>query len=357
MTRQTWTALVSALTFVALAALLAVVGVPYVAWSPGGTHNTLGDVPVKAGEPGHGQPMIQISGTPTYPTTGELDLTTVSVTSAASRLSLPEALAAYWLPDRDTLPRDSVYPPGTSADDAQQRESQLMTGSQDNAIVAALREAGQPVIERPMITAVTIGAPAYGKLEPGDLILSIGDTTIKKVDDVGTAIRSYAVGDPVRFVVSRQGQGKTIVVNTAASGGQSGVPVVGITVGTGYSYEPDISFDLGEQIGGPSAGLVFALAIYDKITPGPLLDGRHVAATGSITATGTVGPIGGIQQKIAGAQRAGASVFLVPIDNCKDLAGIDTQLSLVKVETLDSAVTALGQIGALGPQAPGLPRC
>jgi PDZ domain-containing protein len=209
----------------------------------------------------------------------------------------------------------------------------------------------------PMITAVTVGAPAHGKLQPGDLIVSVGDVEIKQVADVGTAIREYEVGQLVTFVVLRQGVRTKVEVNTASSPGQTDVPVVGITVGIGYSYQPRISFDIGERLGGPSAGMVFALAIYDKITPGGLLDGLHVAGTGTIDPNGVVGPIGGIQQKLAGASRSGASVFLVPAADCTDLAGFRTDMSLVKVDTLDQAVTALNQIRVSGPDAAGLPRC
>ena len=134
MTRQTWTALVSALLFVALAVPLAILPVPFVAWSPGGTADVLGDV--------DGRPLISVEGVPTFPTAGQLDLTVVSGTSADSRLTLPEALAAYWLPGRDTLPRDAVFPPGQSADEVTKAEAQMMETSQDDAVVAALRAAG-----------------------------------------------------------------------------------------------------------------------------------------------------------------------------------------------------------------------
>ena len=128
---------------------------------------------------------------------------------------------------------------------------------------------------------------------------------------------------------------------TAESTTQSDAPVVGITLGTGYDYEPEISFDFGQQIGGPSAGLVFALAIYDKITEGPLLAGRTSRAPGTITPGGQVGPIGGIQQKIAGAEKAGATDFLVPAGNCADLAGLRHRPDLIKVNTLRDAIAAL----------------
>jgi Lon-like protease len=142
-----------------------------------------------------------------------------------------------------------------------------------------------------------------------------------------------------------------------ASSGKSGSEsdLSGITIGNGYEYQPRISFDLGEQIGGPSAGLVFSLAIYDKITPGALLDGRRVAGTGTIDAEGRVGSIGGIQQKIAAAQSGGASVFLVPAPNCGDLEGVRTDLELVKVSTMHDAIDALDSLRAGGTKA--LPRC
>ena len=111
---------------------------------------------------------------------------------------------------------------------------------------------------------------------------------------------------------------------------------------------PDISFDLGQQIGGPSAGLVFALAIYDKITAGALLAGRHVAGTGTITPSGDVGSIGGVQQKMASAERAGATVFFVPSGNCADLAGVRTDLTVVKVSTLGEAISQLGVLSVPG---------
>jgi Lon-like protease len=350
-TRQTWTALVAAACFVALAALIATVPVPYVTWSPSATYDTLGTVQGRAGT---GEPIVRITGIQTYPTTGRLDLTTVAVTRAGTGLSLPEAVAAYWLPHRDALPRDSVYAPGKSVDQVAAEEAEMMETAQDDAVVAALRAARQPVQEMPVVSSVSVGAPAHDQLEPGDLIVSVGGVKVTRVDDVGTQIRRHDVGDRVPFVVIRKGVTTTVNVVTASAANQAGVPVVGITVGIGYRYQPQISFDVGQQLGGPSAGLVFALAIYDKITPGPLLAGRHVAATGTIDPNGAVGPIGGIQQKIAGAQSAGATVFFVPADNCKDLAGVHTSMTLVKVASLSGAIAATR---ALDADPAGLPHC
>ena len=302
MTRQTWTALVSALAFICLAVLLVVVPVPFVSWTPGGTRDTLGTV--------DNEPMIRVQGIDTYPTTGQLDMTVVAITPADARLSLPQALLAYWLPHRDALPRDAVYAPGKTAEQVENEDADMMETAQDDAVVAALRADGRPVTEMPAIFSVTLGGPAHKLLLPGDLVVSVDGIPTPDDEAVRERIRSHRVGQRVRFVVIRDKVQTDVTVTTVESNVQSDVPVVGITLATGYRYDPEISFDLGQQIGGPSAGLVFALAIYDKITNGPLLAGRHFAGTGTITPDGDVGAIGGIQEKISAAQKDGGTSFL-----------------------------------------------
>jgi PDZ domain-containing protein len=333
MTRQTWTAFVSAVAFVALALLLVVIPVPFVSWSPATARDTLGDAA--------NEPIIKVSGIDTYPTTGQLDMTVVSVTPADARLSLPQALLSYWLPHRDALPRDSVYAAGKSAEQVESEDADMMETAQDDAVVAALRADGQPVTEMPAVNSVTVGGPAHKLLLPGDLVVSVDGVQTPDEDAVRTQIQAHKPGQLVTFVVIRDKVETTVEVTAADSTTQSGVAVVGITLGPGYRYTPRISFDFGQRIGGPSAGLVFALAIYDKITDGPLLAGRRIAGTGSITPNGDVGAIGGIQEKIAGAEKAGATVFLVPASNCGDLAGLHSKLTLVKVSTLREAISAI----------------
>jgi PDZ domain-containing protein len=347
-TRQTWTALVSALVFVSLAILLVVIPVPFVTWTPGGTHDTLGEADQ--------EPMIKVDGIRTYPTAGRLDMTVITVTQADARLSLPQALLAYWLPHRDALPRDAVYERGKSAQEVESEDADMMSTAQDDAVVAALRADQQPVTQMPAIYSVTVGGPAHQRLLPGDLVVSVDGVATRDEAAVRQQIRARKPGDKITFVVVRQRKETTVEVPTVESATQENVPMVGVTLGSGYRYAPQISFDLGQQIGGPSAGLVFALAIYDKITPGPLLAGRHVAGTGSITPSGDVGGIGGIQEKIAGAEGAGATVFLVPAPNCANLAGVRTDMTLVKVATLSDAIGALQTLEQPGG-ADRLPRC
>jgi Lon-like protease len=344
MTRQTWTAFVSALAFVLTAVGLVLLPVPYVSWVPGTTVDTLGKV--------QGRKVITVQRLDTYRTSGQLQMTTVSETRPDARLALPEALLSYWMPNRDTLPREVVQPPSKSPRQIEREQRVMMEDSQQYAIVAALRAGGVEVKERPMITSVTIGSAADGKLKPGDLVLSINDVGVSGVAQAESLIRSREPGSSLLFVVQRNSNRK--VIKFARSESTDG-DLSGVRLGTGYQYAPKVTIRVNEQIGGPSAGLIFALAVHDKITPGAMLGGRRVAGTGTIDAEGRVGSIGAIQQKIAAADSAGATVFLVPAGNCDQLSGVRTDLDLVRVDTLQGAVTALGNIDAGNSEA--VPRC
>lgn len=333
MTRQTWTAVVSAVVFIALASVIAFAPIPFVAWTPGQTYDVLGQL--------DGKPLIQIDGITTYDTTGQMRMTTVSQTRVDSALSLPEAIFDYVMPNRDVLPRDLIYAPGKSATQVNDEEKTLMSTAQIDAVVAALRAAGQPVQELPMVTAVRVSGPSNDKLQPGDLILQVDNVAVSTTADVVARIKEKGVGQKVVVEVQRQNVRLSVTIDTVGSASDGRVPTIGITVGTGYSYAPSVRFNIDPAVGGGSGGLMMALAIYDRITPGDLLSGHTIAGTGTIDATGAVGSIGGIQEKIAGAQAAGATVFFVPADNCKDIRGVSTSMTLVKVSTLKDAIAAI----------------
>jgi PDZ domain-containing protein len=349
LTRQTWSAAVSAIIFVSMAAILAVTGVPFVAWSPGATLDILGER--------DGKPVIEISGVRTFDTSGQLNLTTVAVTRADAVLSLPEALLSQLLPDREVLPREAVYPAGQSPETIKEQDILAMATSQQDAIVAALRAAGEKVIERPMVSAVVRSGPAEGKLEPGDLILKVDQSDVETVEDVRQLITAHNVGESVTFTVIRDRQiVDNVTVLTQASNTTPTGPVVGVVWETGYSYDPRITINVDPGIGGPSAGLVFAVGIYDQLTSDDLIGDRIVAGTGTITTSGDVGSIGGIREKIAGARGIKATLFLVPAGNCDDIVGVDAGgMTLVKVETLSDAISALER-SLVDPSAE-LPRC
>jgi PDZ domain-containing protein len=242
------------------------------------------------------------------------------------------------------LPRDVVYPPKQSANDVEQESTAEMTGSQDNATAAALTELGYHLTVRSEVLSVGKDTPAQGKLKAHDQVLQVNGVKIKTIDQVAAAIQTTGVGKPATFVVRRQGKDRRVVVKPVASAQDPKKAVVGVQLGPGYDFPFDVSVRLGQDIGGPSAGLVFSLGVYDTLTPGSLTGGAHVAGTGTIDERGRVGPIGGIDQKIVAAADAGATVFLVPPDNCAEAeqAHVDKdEIRLVKAPTMHSAVASL----------------
>lgn len=348
MTRQTWTATVAAVLFVLLAAVIALVPVPYVTQSPGSTYDLLGKVADKD--------TITITGADTYPTTGELRMTTVSVTAPAASLSLPEVLISYWITSRAVLPRDVVYRTGDSVDDVNSEATQLMVASQQTATVAGLRAAGIEVQKLPVVTAVQQSGPSAGILEPGDLITAVDGDPVKTTDDVVKAVANRHVGMKVVFTVLRDGKLLKQQVTTRSAAARPDDPAVGITLDVGYRYEPQVRFGIDDSVGGSSAGLMFALAIYDRLTTADLTSGRVIAGTGTITADGAVGPIGGVQEKLAAASRDNATVFLLPKDNCSGVREVPAGLRLVSVGTVSEAIAALHSLNDEAT-ADGVPGC
>jgi Lon-like protease len=336
MSRRVATIALSAVLLVALIAVAFLIPVPFVTMSPGPTEDTLGKVKSKE--------IVQITGAETYPTNGELSLTTVAVTSPDQKLDLPGALAAWLDPKVAVMPRSYIYSDNDTPQEVEQRNAAAMETSQLDAIAAALAEVqGKPIPKDVVVVlAIAEGAPALGKLEAGDIIRTVDGQPIRTADDVVKAVRKHKVGDEVDFQVTRDRKQVNVTVPTVKSPDDPNRPMVGITPDMGYDFPYDVKVNLGQDIGGPSAGTMFALAIVDKLTPESLTDGKHIAGTGTIDAAGKVGPIGGIQQKIAGAERDGASVFLVPNDNCDEAAAAKIDgIRLVRVKTLADAVDSL----------------
>ena len=335
MTRRTATLVASIVVLVISLGLVTAFPVPFVSFSPGPVKDTLGET--------KGKPVIEITGHQTFETSGRLDLTTVSVTSPERELTLPQAMRNWLDPHHDLFPRDIIYPPEQSADEVEEQNTAEMTGSQDSAIAAALQAAKVPFHAK--VSTVAKDTPADGKLKPGDVVLAVDGVTVSQVPQVGDLVRKHKVGEDVIFLIRRDGAEQTVQLKTAATPGEATRPMVGITIGIDSPVK--VTVNLGQDIGGPSAGTAFALAIYDKLTPGALLEGKHVAGTGTIDALGQVGAIGGIQQKIAGAKEDGATVFLVPGPNCEAAlhAGVK-DIQLVKITTLSEAISALSAIAS-----------
>jgi PDZ domain-containing protein len=331
---------------VLLSAVAALLPVPYVALEAGPVTNTLGSV-------GKTQ-LIRIDGRETYPVSGNLDLTTVHVLGGpGSQLGLVTALRG-WLDDGVAIvPEDTVYPPGETAEEAEKESAAEMRDSQENATTAALRELGIPVEITSFVQDVPEGSPSTGKLEKGDELVAIDGTPVAGGTQLRELITDRDPGDDVRVTVRRDGAERTETITTERA--EDGRAIVGITTRDEADYPFTVEIKL-EDVGGPSAGLMFALGIVDKLTPGSLTDGAHIAGTGTIDDTGHVGAIGGITQKMIGAERAGATVFLAPAGNCDEAKEtVPDGLRLVKARTLSSAVDSLERLAE--GRSEGLPHC
>ena len=235
--------------------------------------------------------------------------------------------------------------------------------------MAALKELDIPVKSWVIVSTVVKGSPAEGRLHAGDVIKSVDGTAVKAPEDVAKLVTKHKPGEKVVFTVvpakeqaAAEKAGKTAtattdVTITTAKSSDSGASraIVGISAGTDHTFPFSIDIKLAD-VGGPSAGLMFALGIVDKLTPGNLTGGKFVAGTGTIDDNGTVGPIGGIELKTIGAREKGAQYFLTPKDNCAAAAKDTPQgLTLVKVNTIDDAMNALKDISS-GKTA-DLPKC
>jgi Lon-like protease len=347
MSRRIRTLTVAGVLLVALLAGASLFPVPYVVYSPGPVEDTLGEW--------EGKPVIEIDGADVYPTDGVLNLTTVGVTPADRKLDLLRALQAWVDPDRTVVPRELVYPDDVTAEEAREENAQLLERSQETAKVATLRELGYEVPEVVVVDSVLDGAPADGVLVPGDVVISVDGAPIAMPQDVVDAVTAHEPGETVEFVVERDGSRRTETVGSQAAE-DNGRAIVGFSPTIGYEYPVQIDVNIDERIGGPSAGMVFALAIYDTMTPGTLLDGMHIAGTGTISAEGEVGAIGGIQQKIAASSDEGASLFLAPAGNCDEAALADPgDMRVVRIETLDDAIAAVEDAAA--GNSDSLPSC
>jgi len=339
--RRQLTLFVAACGVLAAAVAAVILPVPYVILSPGPTLNTLGTGP-------GGRSLIQITGHPTFPTAGHLNLVTVSFEGGPSdSLNVFAALRAWLTPHEAVVPEQELFGPGQTQQQVARQDTQQMTSSQQTATAAALCVLGIRFTTVDTVAVVAKGYPADGVLRRGDVITAVDGKPVTCKADAATLIRARAAGAPVTLTIARTTGGHRVTrlvhLKTAAAGGHA---VIGVQVTESYVFPFKVNIRVGD-IGGPSAGMMFALGIVDKLTPGSLTHGRFIAGTGEISANGAVSPIGGIQQKMVGARQAGATIFLTPAANCADAAGaVPPGMRLVKVSTLSGAVSDLKALAA-----------
>ncbi|WP_353112184.1 S16 family serine protease [Microbacterium sp.] len=341
---------------VALVALVVLTFLPtqYVIQRPGPVYDTLGSA---KNEQGTSIPLIEVDGAKTYPTGGNLDMTTVQVVGNREHTPNWLELALAWMdPTRAVMPIDAVFPQGLTSKQRDERNATMMVDSQHEATAAALTELGYDVGAKVEVAGTVEGLPADGLLQQGDVIVAADGEKVTSAKVLRAHIQK-AEANPVELTVNRAGAEQKVRI-TPEKQVSDGVTawLVGVTLKTDYSFPIDVKIQL-DNVGGPSAGMMFALGIIDRLTPGELNGGKKVAGTGTIEADGTVGVIGGIRQKLYGARDAGAEYFLAPAGNCDEVVGhVPDGLKVFRTESLTQSLAAL-EVIAKGGDTSKLPTC
>ncbi|WP_199588986.1 PDZ domain-containing protein [Blastococcus sp. TF02A-26] len=311
-----------------LGVLGAAIPVPYVAQVPGPTLNTLGEV--------DGEPVIAIEGRERNDVSGNLNLTTVGVSRPG--LSLVEAVQGWFDDEVSVVPQEVVYPAGRSREETQRANREAFLSSEERAEAAALSRLGFPV--KVVVRGLSgDDSPSEGLLEENDAIESVDGRPTPDRAALDEALSAVEPGSTVTVAYTRLGEPGTARITTGTT--EDGGALLGVLVGDRPSAPFDIDIQVAD-VGGPSAGLMLTLGILDLVGDTDLTEGAVIAGTGTITAEGEVGPIGGIQLKMVKAHEIGAEMFLVPAENCEEaLEAPQPGLVLARVVDLDDALDAL----------------
>lgn len=302
------------------------VQLPYLAFSPGPVFDAVDNVMVT-------------DSVETFAPDGELMMLTV----ASQALNAFEMVAVAADPAVDLVRREAVRQEGESDEQYRERNLALMDQSKENAIAVALaRVEGGVEIESDGVEVreVSADAPAAGVLEQGDAITAVEGTEVSLAQDIGAVLADRSPGDVVELTVVRDGESRSVEVELIPHPDDPELPLVGILATT---LNPQYPIDINSaNVGGPSAGLMYTLAIIELLTADDLTNGHVVAGTGTVAGDGTVGAIGGIRQKVVAAEAAGAEVILVPEGNYEAaLTAERTTIDIVPVATVDQALDYL----------------
>ena len=281
--------------------------------------------------------LVDVSEARTYSSEGTLFLTTVNVDP---QVTLWEMVAIGFDPDRVVVMRDAVTG-GRSLDQLIEMQRDEMQASKQHATEVALAALGfgEPKGRGARVVNTLRDYAAHGVREEGDLIVSVDGEEVDTTCDVGRVVDRHEIGDTIEVVVRRDDVRRTFRLETRPSELEPETPLLGVQMeDVGYRFEPgvDVDFETG-KVGGPSAGLMMTLALYDRLTPDDLTGGRRIAGTGTIACDGGVGPIGGVEQKVAGAEREGAAIFLSPRANLDAARRAADDIEVVAISNFDDA--------------------
>jgi len=300
------------------------------------------DLPLFIEAPGRARavlPLIDVDGTPTYDADGRFLLTTVNV----GRLNLFEALAAWLDPEAEVIPEHDIIEPGQT----DQEYERISRSQMDQSKIAAVAVALEALNEYPdehgpgaIVQDVLAGAPAEGVLFPGDLITEVDGVPLPGVEELRRAIEAAGTARALTFLVEPVeggGDPRTVEVRPARVEGEAR-PVIGIATVANFPFEVRIE---SGSIGGPSAGLMWALGVTEVLTPEDLTRGRTIAGTGAVDLEGNLHAIGGVRLKVLTAERAGAEAFILPEGNLAEARAAGERIELVPVATVDEAIRFL----------------
>lgn len=348
MDQRTWAMVLAGVAAVVLLAVVSLLPMPYALMRPGPVVDVL-SAP-------DGTPLISVQDRETYETSGSLDLLTVRVEGGpGTRVSVWQVVRGWLDPSVAVRPTEELFPPAVTQEDVDQQNAQEMVTSQETATVAAMDELGIQVPTTLTVAGFTDGSGAEGVLRDGDVVTSVQGAPVVDLPELRDLLQEIEPGDDVTIGYTRGGAPAEATFPTSEADGRT---VMGVFIDPTYELPFEVSIRI-EDIGGPSAGMIFALGIVDKLTPGEMTGGERIAGTGTMDSDGTVGPIGGIQQKLVGADDAGAEWFLAPAANCDEVVGhVPDGLRVVRVETLEDARAAVEAIGSKDRTAVAdLPTC
>ena len=330
---------------VALIAAVFLVPVNAVIEAPGPTWNVLDN------GSSSDQDVLKVSGTETYPTEGALRMTTVSVSGCPGYPVTTADLIAAWISaDKRIVDRNEVCPQDQSAEQVEETGKAQMTASQDSAVIAALVETGKAGAMHLTVTEVTEQQTST-EIQAGDVLETITPqggqtTTLASFSQLRELMTTIPEGTRVTLGVRRGDQKASAALTTIAPQEGTTGSLLGLSLKISVDSPVEATFGLSD-VGGPSAGMMFALGVVDEITPGSLTGGKDISGTGTIDMTGQVGPIGGIQQKMAGARESGSTFFLAPASNCNEVKGHEPKgMQVFAVNTLHEAVAATKAIAS-----------
>jgi PDZ domain-containing protein len=300
---------------------------PYFVITPGGTY----DIGSRLRVPDeHRKPMGRMAFTAVY----------------EQEANWSEVARAQVFGQAEVVPAAAVRPPGTTQEQLNQTNKRLIDESKPIAAVVALRAAGYAVDitgQGAEVESILRGMPAEGVLHVGDVIVAVDGQPIDTTNALITSVRRHQPGDQVTLSIRRDGKLQDVQLGTASSPTEPGRPIIGITIST-YLFDVRMPFPVdiqSDNVGGPSAGFMFALGILDSVTDGDLTRGYYVVGTGTIAADGSIGAVGGAAEKALAAEQDGAQVFLVPKDDFEEAKRWVKRLNIVPVERFEDAIQAL----------------